>query len=63
MNATTIAWTITLFFGCSLAFRAIRRLTEDESTGVAVAAQVGALVLIVGLVVLVVRRLGDHEAS
>jgi uncharacterized membrane protein HdeD (DUF308 family) len=55
MNATTVAWTITLFFGCSVAFRAINKLTEDESTGVAVAAQFGALAVIVGVVVLVVR--------
>lgn len=63
MNATTIAWTITLFFGASIAFRAVRRLTEDESSVIAVAAQVGTLVLIVGVVVLVVRRQSDDEGS
>jgi hypothetical protein len=52
-----ILWTLVLFFGASLVFGALRRLTEDESTGVVLAVQVGALALIVGAVVIVFRRL------
>jgi DMSO reductase anchor subunit len=56
VNATTIAWTITIFFGCSIAFAAIRKLTEDAGRGVTLLAQVAVLGLIVGVIVYVVRR-------
>lgn len=57
MERTTILWTLVLFFGASILFGTLRRATEDSSTGVAVAVQVGALVLVVGGIVIVVRRL------
>jgi hypothetical protein len=38
-------------------FGLLRRATEDASTGVTVAVQVGALVLLIAAIVLVVRRL------
>ena len=57
MNRTAALWVIVVFFGASVVFGGLRRLTEDESTGVVVAVQLGALALIVGAVVLVVRRL------
>lgn len=57
MKSHTVPWAIALFFGCSIAFAAIRRLTEHQGRGVAVAAQFAALLLIVGAVILVVRRL------
>jgi uncharacterized membrane protein HdeD (DUF308 family) len=56
VNANTISWTIAIFFGCSIAFAAVRRLTEDSGRGVTLLAQVGVLVLIVGVIVFVVRR-------
>jgi hypothetical protein len=56
MNATNISWTIALFFGCSIAFAAIRRLTEHSGRGVTLLAQLGALVVIVAVIVFVVRR-------
>jgi len=56
MNANTLAWTIALFFGCSIAFAGIRRLTEDQGAGVTLLAQVAALVVIIAAVVLIVRR-------
>jgi Co/Zn/Cd efflux system component len=56
VNATTISWTIAIFFGCSIAFAAIRRLTEDSGRGVTLLAQVGAAALIVAVIVFVVRR-------
>ena len=63
MNTNTVSWTIALFFGCSIAFAAIRKLTEDSGRGVTLLAQAGALVLIIGVIVLVVRRTdrGDGE--
>ena len=56
MNSTNVAWTIAIFFGCSIAFAAIRKLTEDSGRGVTLAVQVGAMAVIVGVIVLVVRR-------
>jgi len=56
VNATNISWTIALFFGCSIAFAAIRRLTEDSGRGITLLAQLGAMAVIVAVIVLVVRR-------
>ena len=56
MNATNISWTIAIFFGCSIAFAAIRKLTEDAGRGVTLVAQLGALAVIVAVIVFVVRR-------
>jgi Co/Zn/Cd efflux system component len=52
-----------LFFGSAIAFAAVRRLTEDEGTAVTLVAQVAVLGLIVGAIVLVVRRLDDGDGS
>jgi uncharacterized membrane protein YhaH (DUF805 family) len=57
VNRTSALWVLVLFFGASVAFGGLRRLTEDESTAVVVGVQLGALALIVGAVVLAVRRL------
>ena len=59
MDRTSLLWTLVLFFGASLLFSALRRATEDSATGVAIAVQVGALVLLIGGIVVVVRRLQD----
>ncbi len=56
MDRNTILWTLVAFFGASLVFGLLRRLTEDSSAGVAIAVQLGALAAIVGVVVLIVRR-------
>jgi DMSO reductase anchor subunit len=56
MNTNTLMWTIALFFGCSIAFAAIRRLTQDQGAAVTLLAQVAALVVIIGAVVFIVRR-------
>jgi hypothetical protein len=56
VNASNVSWTIAIFFGCSIAFAAIRRLTEDAGRGVTLLAQLGAVAVIVTVIVLVVRR-------
>ena len=56
VNATNVSWTIAIFFGCSIAFAAIRRLTEDSGRGVTLLAQLGAMAVIVAVIVFVVRR-------
>ena len=57
MNQRTVLWVLVVFFGGSVLFGGLRRLTEDESTGVVIAVQLGALALVVAAIVLVVRRL------
>ena len=57
MNQTTVLWVLVVFFGGSVLFGGLGRLTEDEPTGVVVAVQLGALALVIGLLVIVVRRL------
>lgn len=54
----TLLWTLVAFFGASLAFRAVQDLTEDESIGVTIAAELVVLGAIIGLIVLIVRARG-----
>jgi len=49
-------WAIALFFGCSILFAGIRRLTQDQGAGVTFVVQFAALLLIIAVVVLIVRR-------
>ena len=56
MDRGTALWTLVLFFGASLMFATIKNATEDESTGVALGAQVAAGLLLVGVIVVYVRR-------
>jgi uncharacterized membrane protein YhaH (DUF805 family) len=63
MNATSVSWTLALFFGSAIAFGAIRKLTEDQGALVTLAAQLAALALIVVAIVLVMRRLGDGDGD
>jgi hypothetical protein len=57
VDRNTVLWTLVLFFGASLLFGLLRRATEDASTGVTVAVQLGALALLITAIVLVVRGL------
>ena len=49
-------WTLVLFFGASVMFAAIRSATEDEGTGLSLALQFVAGMVLVGAIVLFVRR-------
>jgi len=51
-----ILWSIALFFGCSILFRAVADATVGTSRGVALAVQAGVLVLVIAVVVAVVKR-------
>ena len=57
MDRTNALWTMVLFLVASLVFIGLRQLTDGQSAAVAAATQIGALVVIVGLILLVVRRL------
>jgi uncharacterized membrane protein HdeD (DUF308 family) len=58
VNRETILWALVLFFGASLVFGGLRRLTDDASASVTIVVQLAALALIVGAVLVVVRRRG-----
>ena len=53
---TTLAWSIVLFLGGWLLFGALRDATEESSLAVSLLVQVGALAVVIGAVVLIVRR-------
>ena len=57
VNQRMLMWMLVLFFGGTVLFGGLRNATEDSSTGVIVAVQVGALALVIVVLVLVVRRL------
>ena len=55
MNRDAVLWVLVVFFGGTVLFGGLRRLTEDESTGVTVAVQAAALALVIGGLVAFVR--------
>ena len=56
MDRNTLLWTLVVFFGASIMFGAIANATEDQSAGVRLALQLGAGVILVGAILLYVRR-------
>jgi len=54
---STLLWTLAVFLAGSVLFGALRRATEGSSTWVTVVVQVVALAVVVGVVVIVARRL------
>jgi uncharacterized membrane protein YhaH (DUF805 family) len=57
LNQSTLLWVLVVFFGGSVLFGGLRRLTEGEPAGVVIAVQLGALALVAAAIVLLVRRL------
>jgi hypothetical protein len=56
VDRNTLLWTLVVFFGASIMFGAIGNATSDAGAGVRLAAQLGAGVLLVGALVLFIRR-------
>ncbi len=56
MDRTSILWSLTVFFGATVAFGLIRTATKDQSALLSVGLQAVALAVIVGAIVVVVRR-------
>jgi hypothetical protein len=56
VDRNTLLWTLVVFFGASIMFAAIRDATRDEGAGVQLAAQLGAGLLVVGAIVVFIRR-------
>jgi uncharacterized membrane protein YhaH (DUF805 family) len=57
LNQTSLLWVLVAFFGGSVLFGGLRRLTEDSPTGVVIAVQLGALAAVTAVIVIMVRRL------
>lgn len=49
-------WTLVVFFGASILFAAIRDATRDEGTGLSLGVQLAAGLVLVGAIVVFVRR-------
>jgi ABC-type arginine transport system permease subunit len=56
VDRNTLLWTLVVFFGASILFSTIRRATEDEGAGIQLLAQLGAGLLVVGAIVVIVKR-------
>jgi hypothetical protein len=56
VDRDTVLWTLVVFFGASIAFAAVRNATRDGGVGIALLAQVAVGLLIVGAIVVFVRR-------
>jgi LPXTG-motif cell wall-anchored protein len=56
VDRDTVLWTLVVFFGASILFAAVRDATSDEGTGIALLAQLGAGALLVGAIVVFLRR-------
>jgi hypothetical protein len=56
VDRNVVLWSLTLFFGCTILFRAVAEATSGASRGVAFAAQAGVLVVVVAVVVAIARR-------
>jgi hypothetical protein len=56
VDRNSVLWTLVVFFGASIMFAAVRDATRDEGTGLALLAQLGAGLLLVGAIVVFVRR-------
>jgi hypothetical protein len=58
VERTTLLWTMVAFFGASVMFAAIHNATEGESIGLSLGLQVLAGLVLVGAIVVYMRRRG-----
>ena len=56
VDRDTVLWTLVVFFGASILFAAIRSATEDEGVGLSLVVQLVAGLVLVGAIVVYVRR-------
>ncbi len=61
MDRKTALWCLTVFFGASITFQALKSTTEGSSRGVELAVQSGALAIMIVAVVLIVRSRGKPK--
>jgi hypothetical protein len=56
VDRNTVLWTLVVFFGASIMFAALREATRDESAAVTLVVQIAAGLIVVGAIVLFMRR-------
>jgi hypothetical protein len=56
VERNAVLWTLVVFFGASIMFATLRNATEDESAGVQLLVQLGAALILVGAIVVYVKR-------
>jgi hypothetical protein len=56
VDRNALLWTMVVFFGASVIFSTIGRATKDEGIGVTLALEFAAGLVLVGVIVVVVRR-------
>lgn len=56
MDRRALLWTLVVFFGASIVFSTIRKATEDESVGVTLGLELLAGLVVIGAIVLIMRR-------
>ena len=56
VDRDTVLWTLVVFFGASIMFAAIRNATSDEGIGLSLVLQLVAGLVVVGAIVIFVRR-------
>lgn len=56
MDRKRLLWTVALFFGCSILFRAIDSAAEGSAKGVSLAIQAAAATVIIVALIVIVRR-------
>jgi len=56
VDRNTILWTLVAFFGGTVLFGAIRNATEDEPLRVSLGLQAVACLVVIGAIVVIVRR-------
>jgi len=56
VDRKTILWTLTAFFGATVAFGLVRTLTDGQPQGVTIGIQLAVLVVIVAVILVVQRR-------
>jgi hypothetical protein len=56
MDTNRALWVLVVFFGGTVLFGGLRRITEDSSTAVTVGVQLGALAVVLAGIVIFVRR-------
>jgi len=56
VSRKTFLWSITVFFGASVIFQAIKSATDESSDGVSLGLQAVALALMIVAIVLILRK-------
>ena len=59
MDRKTALWCLTVFFGASIIFQALRSATETSSDAVTLAVQAAALAAMIVAIVLILRKRGS----